>query len=59
MSLRKAGYIKEAAAAGISGIIDFQALPALSDNEIINAIVKLHGIGVWTAEMLLIFSLQA
>ena len=57
MSERKAGYIKGIAEAAISESVDFNALHSLSDEEIINKLTKLKGIGVWTAEMLLIFSL--
>lgn len=57
MSARKAGYIKGAAEAAMSGQVDFAALYTLSDEEIIKKLSSLHGVGVWTAEMLLIFSL--
>ena len=57
MSERKAGYIKGIADAAISGSIDFTKLYVLTDQEIINKLSSLHGVGVWTAEMLLIFSL--
>ncbi|HEX2926948.1 MAG TPA: DNA-3-methyladenine glycosylase [Ruminiclostridium sp.] len=57
MSVRKAGYIKGIADAAIQGIINFDTLHALSDEEIIRKLSSLHGVGVWTAEMLLIFSL--
>jgi len=57
MSQRKAGYIKGIADAAISGKVDFNALHALTDDEIIKKLSSLHGVGVWTAEMLLIFSL--
>ena len=58
MSLRKAGYLKTAADAVISGELNLADLPNMSDDEAIATLVKLPGIGVWTAEMLLIFSLQ-
>lgn len=58
MSLRKAGYIKGIANAAISGIVDFERLHKLSDKEVIEELVKLKGVGEWTAEMLLIHSLQ-
>jgi len=58
ISGRKAGYIKGIAEAAVSGIVDFDQLPALSDQEIIQILSSLKGVGVWTAEMLLIFSLQ-
>lgn len=57
MSTRKAEYIKEAAEAALSGQVDFTALHKLSDEDIIIKLSSLHGVGVWTAEMLLIFSL--
>ena len=57
MSVRKAGYIKGIADAAISGTVDFNTLHTLSDDEIIKKLSSLNGVGVWTAEMLLIFSL--
>ncbi len=57
MSVRKAEYIKGVAEAAISGEVDFNTLHTLTDDEIIKKLSSLHGVGVWTAEMLLIFSL--
>ncbi len=57
MSLKKAGYIKNIAEASISGEVDFNILSTFPDEEIIKKLSSLHGVGVWTAEMLLIFSL--
>lgn len=57
MSERKAGYIKGIADAAISGKVDFNALHTLTDEQIIKKLSSLHGVGEWTAEMLLIFSL--
>lgn len=57
MSARKAGYIKGIAEAALSGQVDFGTLHTLPDEEIIKKLSSLHGVGVWTAEMLLIFSL--
>lgn len=58
MSTRKAGYIQGIAEAAISGLVDFNALNTLDDQAIISQLSSLHGVGVWTAEMLLIFSLN-
>lgn len=58
MSQRKAGYIKGIGDAAISGEVDFGTLHTLSDEEIIKKLSALHGVGEWTAEMLLIFSLN-
>ena len=57
MSQRKAGYIKGIGDAAMSGTVDFKTLHTLSDEEIITKVSSLHGVGVWTVEMLLIFSL--
>jgi len=57
MSERKAGYIKGIAEASISGKVDFNSLHILTDHEVIEKLSSLNGVGVWTAEMLLIFSL--
>ena len=57
MSERKAGYIKGIAHAAISEV-KFNQLHTLTDDEIIKKLASLHGVGVWTAEMLLIFSLS-
>lgn len=57
MSERKAGYIIGIAEAALSGAVDFNALHALDDAEIIKKLTALNGVGVWTVEMLLIFSL--
>jgi len=57
MTMGKAGYIKAAADAVCDGELDLAALPKMSDSEVIEHLTALPGIGVWTAEMLLIFSL--
>ena len=57
-SLRKTEYIKDFAAKVISGDLDLTAVAKLPDAEVIAALTSLRGIGVWTAEMLLLFTLQ-
>lgn len=58
MSNRKAEYIKGIAEAAISGEVDFNKLHTMTDEEIIKKLSSLRGVGQWTAEMLLIFSLN-
>lgn len=58
MSMRKAGYVKGVADAAVSKAVDFKALSGMSDSDVIKALIKLKGVGIWTAEMLLIFSLM-
>ena len=57
MSMRKAMYIKGIADAAVNKTVDFDTLKDKSDQEVIEILTKLKGVGVWTAEMLLIFSL--
>lgn len=57
LSGRKAVYIKKLAQKVLDGEIDFDKFSAMSDEEIITELVKLDGIGGWTAEMQLLFSL--
>lgn len=56
-TFRKVGYIKNISELVTSGAIDLSALSALPDEEFCCELAKLPGIGVWTAEMLLIHSL--
>lgn len=57
-SLRKAEYIKDIARAVLEGEVDLEALKTMSDAEVCAELTKLKGIGPWTAEMLLIFTLE-
>lgn len=57
LSERKAGYLKGLAEVAISGEVDFTTLPGLPDEEVIAVLTSLRGVGVWTAEMILLFSL--
>ena len=58
ISMRKALYIKSIADAVSDGGLDLTLLPAMTDAEISASLVQLKGIGLWTAEMLMIFSMQ-
>lgn len=57
LSERKAFYIKDLANHFIDASIDPRKFNKMSDDEIINSLTKVHGIGPWTAEMFLIFNL--
>ena len=58
LSFRKVGYIKGAAERVLSGDVDLEGLRDLSDDEVRRALSSLPGVGVWTAEMLMTFSMQ-
>jgi DNA-3-methyladenine glycosylase II len=62
--LRKAGlspqkieYVRDLAAKYLDGTIDEKRFPRMTSEEIIAHVVQVKGIGVWTAQMLLIFTL--
>jgi 3-methyladenine DNA glycosylase/8-oxoguanine DNA glycosylase len=57
LSMRKARYIKGIGEAAIRGDLDLLELREMPDEGVIEKLSSLPGIGVWTAEMLLIFSL--
>jgi DNA-3-methyladenine glycosylase II len=58
MTMKKVEYIKGIAEAAASGEVDFKNLHSLPDDEIIKKLSALRGVGIWTVEMLLIFSLN-
>ncbi len=58
MSIRKSSYIKNIGEKVYCGELNIDEFHNLSDEEIIKKLTELHGIGIWTAEMLLIFSMQ-
>jgi DNA-3-methyladenine glycosylase II len=57
MSTAKARALLDLAARVQDGRLPLDRLPELSDDEAIARLVEVRGIGVWTAEMYLIFSL--
>ena len=57
LSNRKINYLKDLALHVYDGRINLEELPKMNDEEIINKLVNVKGIGRWTSEMFLIFSL--
>ena len=53
----KALYLKDLSARIVEGSLDLDGLRALPDEEVIAQLIAVRGIGRWTAEMFLIFSL--
>ncbi|KYZ75341.1 DNA-3-methyladenine glycosidase [Anaerosporomusa subterranea] len=58
MTTRKAGYIKSIGETVTRGEINLAELYELPDDTVIKRLSTLRGIGVWTAEMLLLNSLE-
>jgi DNA-3-methyladenine glycosylase II len=58
LSQQKVAYIRDLARRTRSGEVDFEALSALADEAVCQALTAVKGIGVWTAQMFLIFALR-
>lgn len=58
LSGRKVEYVRDLASHVIAGELELDRLEQLSDEEVIEEIVAVRGLGVWTAEMFLIFHLE-
>lgn len=57
LSRQKLSYLKDLASRVESGAVPLDHLDALPDDEIIEALVRVKGIGRWTAQMFLMFRL--
>lgn len=58
ITTRKAAYIHRLAQSILEGDLDMEALRDMSNEQVIAKLSELPGIGQWTAEMLLIFTLN-
>lgn len=58
LSFRKVGYIKNLARKVANNSLLLQELHTMSNEEVCDKLMALNGIGRWTAEMILLFSLQ-
>jgi DNA-3-methyladenine glycosylase II len=57
VSNSKAQYIKNVADAFLHNLVTPEKFPVMADEQIIEELVKIKGVGRWTAEMFCIFSL--
>ena len=58
LSKQKSGYLKDLATKTAAGVLDFSRLAELPDDEVIEHLKQVKGIGVWTAQMFLMFTLK-
>jgi DNA-3-methyladenine glycosylase II len=58
LSRQKIAYLRDLCGKITAGVLDLDALDALADEDVINALVTVKGIGRWSAEMFLIFRLH-
>jgi len=58
LSSQKVSYVRDLAKKCIDGTVDQKRFPKMTSEEIIEHLTAVKGIGVWTAQMLLIFTLH-
>jgi DNA-3-methyladenine glycosylase II len=58
LSGRKVEYVRDLASHVLAGELELDLLDDLSDEEVVEEIVAVRGLGVWTAEMFLLFHLE-
>lgn len=58
ITFKKAEYIKDFAAKVSSGEFSLEAVEQMNDEDAAAALVSLNGVGLWTAEMILLFCLR-
>ncbi|MDB5162685.1 MAG: hypothetical protein JWO54_269 [Candidatus Saccharibacteria bacterium] len=55
LSRQKASYIKDLASRVLEGSVQFSHLDSLSNQEVIDELIQVKGVGVWTVHMFLLF----
>ena len=58
LSKQKSSYLRDLASKTQQGLLNFAELAHLSDEEVIQHLTQVKGVGVWTAHMFLIFTLR-
>jgi DNA-3-methyladenine glycosylase II len=58
LSKQKSSYLRDLAEKTKAGLLEFERLPDLPDDEVIEHLTQVKGIGVWTAQMFLMFTLR-
>lgn len=58
LSKQKSSYLRDMAERAASGQLDFSKLHEQTDEEVIKHLTQVKGVGVWTAQMFLMFTLK-
>ncbi|MBI5083530.1 MAG: DNA-3-methyladenine glycosylase 2 family protein [Acidobacteria bacterium] len=58
VSNQKAKFLHDLSARTLDGTVGFEKLPQLPDDEVIAHLTAVKGVGVWTAQMFLMFGLR-
>jgi len=57
LSPQKSRYLKDLSSKVIDGTVDLKAVRAMGDDAVVEHLTQITGVGRWTAEMVLIFTL--
>jgi DNA-3-methyladenine glycosylase II len=57
LSRQKLGYLRDLSARAVDGTLDEDRLPGMPDDDVTRQLVQVKGVGVWTAQMFLMFRL--
>jgi len=58
LSRQKTSYLRDLAEKTKAGLLEFEAMPQRSEEEVIAHLTQVKGVGVWTAHMFLMFTLR-
>jgi DNA-3-methyladenine glycosylase II len=58
LSYQKAGYIRNIATFSLDKTLDYKKLKSMADEDLIEYLVTIKGVGRWTVEMILMFNLN-
>jgi DNA-3-methyladenine glycosylase II len=58
LSRQKTAYLRDLSEKTNAGLLEFERMPKMSEEEVIAHLTQVKGVGVWTAHMFLMFSLR-
>ncbi len=58
LSRQKTAYLRDLAEKTAAGLLEFERMPGISEEDVIAHLTQVKGIGVWTAHMFLMFTLR-
>src|SRR5690606_36810605 len=58
LSGQKTAYIRDLAEKTLSGEVVFEKFQRMTNDQVVEKLTRVKGVGVWTAQMFLIFSLR-
>ncbi len=58
LSRQKTSYLRDLAEKTKAGLLEFERMPKMTEDEVIAHLTQVKGVGVWTAHMFLMFTLR-